>query len=405
MKILIVEDDTDKRRLVTKALSSVVGVEDDSFSHAIDVRTAKQLLRKETFDLLVLDISLPVSVEQEAQRDAGLDLLEELFARPAYKIPSHIVGLTGFDEVIQSASGRFSTLALNIIKYDASSDEWSRLLQARARHIVSAKAAQDSVSKEYLSHLAIVCALETPELEAVLKIGWGWEQCHQPGDDSIYHRGEFERDGQKHRVYAVAAARMGMPAAAIATSKIISAFRPAYIAMAGIAAGIPSRTKMGDVIASDPCWDYGSGKWITKDGLNIFLPSPHQLGLDTKIRSFIKQIASDEQLLARIRRDWPGDKPEHNLCVRIGPLASGAAVLADGVTAERVGGQHRELLGIEMESYAVFAAAVESSTPKPLPFSLKAVVDFADGNKKDQYQRYGAYASAQVLRVLAEKLA
>lgn len=53
---------------------------------------------------------------------------------------------------------------------------------------------------------------------------------------------------------------MGMPAAASLAMKMIMTFRPAFVGMVGVAAGVKGRTNFGDVIAADPTWDYGSGK-------------------------------------------------------------------------------------------------------------------------------------------------
>lgn len=88
--------------------------------------------------------------------------------------------------------------------------------------------------------------------------------------------------------------------------------------------------------------------------------------------------------------------------MHVGPIASGAAVLADGLTAVNIRGQHRELLGIEMETYGVYVAAEEAPSPRPSYFSLKSVVDFADGKKNDKYQRYASYTSAKALKYFTE---
>jgi nucleoside phosphorylase len=65
--------------------------------------------------------------------------------------------------------------------------------------------------------------------------------------------------------------------------------------------------------------------------------------------------------------------------------------------------QHRKLLGIEMESYGVLAAAEESPRPQPIAFAIKSVCDFADLEKSDSFQHYAAYTSAEVLRRLVEE--
>jgi nucleoside phosphorylase len=77
-------------------------------------------------------------------------------------------------------------------------------------------------------------------------------------------------------------------------------------------------------------------------------------------------------------------------------------LLADGITTERIKQQHRQLLGIEMETYGVFAAAEEATDPRPIAFSMKSVVDFADANKDDCFQKYASFTSAQALKYFVE---
>jgi nucleoside phosphorylase len=172
--------------------------------------------------------------------------------------------------------------------------------------------------------------------------------------------------------------------------------------MTGITAGIRGRVEFGDVIVANPSWDGGSGKWIIQRDSPQFLAAPHQLPLSVTLRDKFRALSQDVALLARIKEQWPAGAPSSELRVRMGPLVSNASVLADRVSAERIQARHRELLGIEMEAYALFAAAEECSEPRPTAFALKSVVDFADGERNDQYQAYAAFTSAQVLRHFAQ---
>ena len=95
--------------------------------------------------------------------------------------------------------------------------------------------------------------------------------------------------------------------------------------------------------------------------------------------------------------------PENVLRMRIGPIASGAAVLADPEVASSVIDQHRKLLGIEMESYGVMLAAQESSLPVPKAFSLKSVSDFGEPDKNDDHHQYACYTSATALKIFVER--
>ncbi len=159
---------------------------------------------------------------------------------------------------------------------------------------------------------------------------------------------------------------------------------------------------MGHIIVADPVWDWGSGKIIEIDGNTSFEPEPHQLDLDIGIRNKLKIMAQDNEILSRIRSDWESDPPEHALSMQIGPLVSGAAVLADSNARKQIYQQHRGILGVDMETYSVFAAAQEAAIPRPNVFTMKSVVDFADYEKDDKYHHYAAYTSAQAAKYFIE---
>lgn len=404
LSVLFVEDDAEKRQRVTRALAAVDGVSLEGVDHAPDIFSAKRFLSERAYDLLILDIALPMSSDQDAQPDAGIRLLDELTSGSSrYRVPAHIIGITGYPDIYMREGGRFSSRLLTLVQYDQASSEWEQSLQARVRHILGAASSKAEVVEAYQSHLAVLCALESPELASVLALPWDWKQVLIPGDHTIYWRGSYKHAGGIRVVHAAASSRKGMPAAAVCATKMIHAFRPKFLGMTGITAGIRDRVQMGDVIVADPSWDWGSGKWILQGDVPRFNAAPHQLPLAVDIRSKFKQIARDVAFLAKVKSEWLAERPASELSIRVGPSASGAAVLADRSTAEKILAQHRELLGIEMEAYGVFAAAEEATAPRPLAFALKSVVDFADGEKNDRYQPYGAYVSARILQHLAEQ--
>ena len=115
------------------------------------------------------------------------------------------------------------------------------------------------------------------------------------------------------------------------------------------------------------------------------------------MRDLLRSLSSNSEALSQIRDSWPASTPPASLALKVGPLGSGAAVIADEDTVPRVVSNHRKVLGVEMEIYGLFAAATEACAPRPLPFSLKAIVDHADPSKADDFQDYGSYISAQVL--------
>lgn len=184
-------------------------------------------------------------------------------------------------------------------------------------------------------------------------------------------------------VCAASAPRMGMVSTALLSAKLIHNLNPRIIAMCGICAGVKSKTNIGDVLLADPAWDFQSGK-RTIDAENAnFSVSPHQMSVPAIVRSHVEQIKADRQLLARMAAQFGSDGPGSTR-VQIGPVASGSAVLADANVIEEIKVQHRELLGVEMEVYGLYAAVAMSASPQPMAFALKAVCDFADSDKGDK---------------------
>jgi nucleoside phosphorylase len=194
---------------------------------------------------------------------------------------------------------------------------------------------------------------------------------------------------------------MGMPAAAVLTMKIINNFKPNYLVMAGITAGIKGQVNLGDILVADPSWDYGSGKIKDEEGEAVFYPDPQPIRLNPDIKELLTLISNNNSLLDEIKSKWPAEKPETSLKLHIGPVASGAAVLSHNSVIESIKKHNRKLLGVEMESYGVLYAATHCPKPRPIVIAIKSVCDFADSEKNDNYQRYAAYTSSSILYNLA----
>lgn len=394
MKVLLVDDDPLKLAAVRSELLAAANGRDVTIVEAGDVVSAKRALVTEQFDLVVLDVALPMREDGQVHSEAGIDLIDDIAEHPdRYKTPVHVVGITGFQDIYHRVSGRFASHLWSLLYYEPASDSWIQPFQAKVRQLAAAK---DVPQPDHGCDAFIVCALQRPELDAVLELPWDWEPHFVANDDSAYWKGSFKKGGRSVAVVASACARMGIAAASIATAKAISHFRPKLLVMTGIAAGIEGKVDLGDVIAGDPCWDWGSGKWISKEGMSHFLLAPHQVGLDQRSRERLHLLARDKALFERIHTDWIGMKPKTAPKLVVGPLATGAAVLADSMKVEEIQLQHRGVLGIEMEAYGVYATAEESSRPRPRVAVLKAVVDFGGIDKDDAHQLYGARVATEV---------
>jgi nucleoside phosphorylase/CheY-like chemotaxis protein len=409
LRILIVEDSTPKLGAIVKVLTSVPGIDLGDISEARDALEAKKLMKQQRFDLLLLDVFLPSRIDRPPTAEAGIELLREITERDTYIRPHHIIGITAFTEGLEAARKDFLDNMWAIVLYDQTAEEWQQNLQRKVHYLLEQKkVARFTDGISFDCDLVILTALDTVELNAVRSLPGAWATLEVPHDATAYLKGSFKEGNKSVSVIAASAPRMGMAASAALAAKMIHNFRPKYVAMVGILAGIREEANYGDILVADPSWDWGSGKFETKEnGQRRFLPAPHQLPLDVELREKIKRFSTRYDVLAKIRGEWRGKAPDHALQLRVGPVASGAAVLSavEAVTEIREQ-QHRKILGIEMEAYGVMTAGEYASGPRPKIFCAKSVCDFADEHKSDDYQAYAAYTSAAfVYRFVLDELA
>jgi len=98
-----------------------------------------------------------------------------------------------------------------------------------------------------------------------------------------------------------------------------------------------------------------------------------------------------------VQQGWDGTPNEHKLAVQIGPVGSGAAVLADRSKIEAILQHNRKLIGVEMEIYGIYQAARNCIEPRPLAIAMKSICDFGRSDKSDEFKSYAAFTSARYL--------
>jgi len=398
-KILLVDDNQEKVKNILRSIAAVSGYSSDKIDVARTINEARDLLESNNYDLMILDLSLPERLDCDPHESGGVELLTEIEQRSIYHSPREVIGLTAFTSIKADHQHFFDHRLWSVMVYDEGSENWVELLQQKLRQINSSLSTKSSI-RQYGSEICVIAALHTPELKALLNIKhWNFTNYEAPDDPTNYYHGTLK--GNKD-IYAAASPRMGLPAAAVLATKMINKFRPKYLVMIGIAAGIKDKAKLGDIIVADPGWDYGNGK-ITLDaeGVSSFEPSPHQLNLDPIIKKQFDKIEQNHSALAKIYAEWPANKPDTQLRLHVGPFASGASVIADPGITLTLKDQHRKIVGFDMESYGVMTAGHDSDEPKPKVIIIKSVCDYGDAAKNDQFQAFAAYTSASLLELWA----
>lgn len=385
MKILVVDDSYNKVEIIASGIVSA-GLNKNVITHCSNSSDALKQMSENKFDILFLDVQLPNSLGDAIEEDGGVDLLEIVGLNPSIFKPTHIVAITSHESSYQKHKLFF---------YEKG---WVILCSELSREIIKGIIIERLTKNTDLVNIdiAIVTALEHTELQAVLDYPLNWQMMMFPKDPTIYHVGEITlNSGLKKSILAAAAPRMGLVSSTALTAKIQLKFQPNYIFMTGICAGVEGKTNLGDIIAADPVWDWGSGKSTKIDGVSSHLPSPHQISIDTKLRSKLMRYSVEKKYLNEIYCNYKsGVRPPHDLSLIVGPMASGASVVEDENIVNKIKSINRDVIAVEMEAYGVMASVIIASESPAKVIIFKSVCDFANLNKNNDWQKYAAYSSA-----------
>ena len=210
-----------------------------------------------------------------------------------------------------------------------------------------------------------------------------------------YYR--FDMDGKS--IVLLMQPYMGMTYCSSLCTRAILAFRPKLVCMTGICAGRAGKINLGDVVVASSVFDYTEGKQYA----DRFAPRPKTRPLDYLLSEYVSsEIVDKESVIERIRSGYEG-APE-GTSVSFHSMASGAVVADDSSIMEMIAGIQDDTVALDMEGYALAAAADNMDTKWLV---IKTVQDFADGNKsatEGSIRPYAAYSSAKLLQIILENI-
>lgn len=400
INILIVDDNPYKQQKIGEIVQRLSDEHENINVHtATDIITAKRILAKNNVDIMVLDICLPIRITDIPDREGGIKLLNEIQSSPRFNYPKYVISVSQYEDEIEKFDNSQGIIH-DSIHFNETKVEWSVKLYKYLKIVVTVLN-NNVVHRCYDYDVAIICAL-AEELEIAKRIVQNVEPLEVRGDTEIYFRGSMQKDDRKIKVVMTNPRQMGMVAAATLTNQIINNFTPKYVAMIGIAAGVNQDEQgYGDPVVAVSAWDYGAGKNKRSGDETIHLNTIQQENIDSNMESYARRIQGDIRFLAELKASYIGTKPATELKVHIGPIATGAAVVADEFIIKEIKEkQIRDTVALEMEVYGVYFACNHSIEPQPKVVAVKSICDFADKNKNDNYHGYSAYTSAKVLEKL-----
>ena len=403
LSVLLLEDMREKAQSICEVISEC----GDGFDikTVVSVQEAKEYLSSNSYDLFLVDINVPVRYPEEPVRDAGIDLVKEIYL-VRDSVPAHIIGITAYEEIYVNACLEFGDMMFSVIKYEASSLEWKDKLSKHVTYIkMSQSVKRDQLSEEYNYDIGVICAVES-EFKQLLGINeYNWVRDDSFPDCTGYYIGKISVNNKPDiTVVAGMQSQMGIAPSASLVQKMVHYYKPRYLCMVGIAAGVDrSATNFGDIILADFSYDYQSGKLTERAGEKVFEPDPRQIPIEPDVKAKFQNAKIDQTLFSKIMGDWNGKEYDTVLKLHIGGLASGAAVLSDSESVQGISQYQRKLLGIDMETYGVYYSALNGLSPKPKYFSIKSISDYADNEKSDDHQPYAAFTSSKFLYYFAKQ--
>jgi WD40 repeat protein len=180
---------------------------------------------------------------------------------------------------------------------------------------------------------------------------------------------------------------IGPAGATLVTYEGIKALSPSAVIMVGIAFGLtPEKQHLGDILVSRQLSGYELQK--IEQGANG----------EEIIRPRGDRVQSSPRLLSRLRAsilDWQGPP------VHFGAILSGDKLANHKDFRNKLLSIEPEAIGGEMEGTGVYSAAHRTKVDWIL---IKAICDWADGHKDDDYQRQAAENAARfIIHVLQQR--
>lgn len=405
LSILIIDDTPEK---ITKLKSIIEEFKDFDICCDIvnDTKNALAKLEQSFYDLILLDMFIPFEWGNDINPKNALQFIEQLNQDEDLHYPLSILAITKKEDLSDDIVEKLQKKTVSLLQYKEDSEIWKSQLRNNIKSIIGAKKSLFS-RNEYYYDVVILTALQNPEFEKIKEeLGGLWTLEPIIGDESNnYYRGEFcNKKGQKIKCIITYAKQMASIASAALTTKLIYNFRPKYLFMTGIAAGINNANmNYGDILVASEVWDGASGKIKSdkNDGNAIFEPDYRHEKISPTFEAIISRLKDSKELLHQIEDGYKvkTGKPQSQLQIHLGPMASVPAVLSCSDEISKIKSHQRKLQGIEMETYGMFYAAANAIKPLPkIVASLKSVSDFANVKKNDNYQEYAAYTSAALLK-------
>lgn len=411
VKILIMDDKPEKTESVKKVLVTDCGISEQSIDCASSIAEGRVFLSDNYYDLLILDLVMPLYEDDEANHDEAPNFIDEIFDNPSINEPNQIIGLTVHDEEYEALKERFEDKLWKLIKYSDIDTNWRSVIKTSVFHLLRMKQNMlDSIVNKDSYDIGILCALQEEFSYMLEAFGRdGWTNINIPGIMiPLKTCCMTSVTGEEYKIIAGCVGKPGMVGTASMAIALFDQTGIDNLFMTGITAGFESDSiNLCDIMIAQSAMDYSSGKLIEEgidDEIKIRLLREIQvIPANMKLKSLASLLAEDVELMNRLNQQLKRVhlNADRDSKAHVVPVACGPFVVASKEAVNMIKEPDRKLKALDMEAYGLYYAAFLCQKNA---LWIKGVSDFADSKKDDSCHNKAAYASAYFLYLLIKEM-
>jgi len=402
IRILILDDTEAKISRIKSVITDNCDIPNESIDVAMSINAGRKLLCGNDYDLLLLDLVLPLNDGEEPDREEGPKFIDEIYTNERINIPNQIIGLTQFDEFYFELKERFEDKVWYLLKYEQSKNDWITRLQNKIIHLRKNKESlQNSIFNEYKYDIAVICALQ----EEFTQFKCAFEKCNldkvnYEGIPFDLYKGVINTGyGNSLKIIAGCVGKAGMSATSILATTIFNVFKVDCLFMTGFCAGFESDDlTFGDIVVAESIQDYSVGKLKDDETGNLkLLKEIQQIPANYELKSKVSTFISDENNISKINISLKKSNlldGKTNVKALLAPTVCGAYVITSENFMNSLKADSRKLKSLDMEGFGLY---LTSHILNKKCLWIKAIADFANASKGDEYHNLCSYASATFL--------
>lgn len=141
MKVLLV-DDNEPRVKILKAWMLDLGIARENIVTTDNTTSARSLITRNYFDVLLLDVVLPKRSKEHARWLHGIELLDYVASSARARKPEKIIGITAHSNDINAFRDKFENHCLSVIEIKDNTGDWRSRLSSAFNYTRNSKIAR-----------------------------------------------------------------------------------------------------------------------------------------------------------------------------------------------------------------------------------------------------------------------